>query len=105
MKRDGNELDDDLLNKIEDCGDEETYQDDICMVFPIPCGFIATPVVVCRDGEKGDEDGEPPKKECGRDFQHASHAFPLLTTISESASNNCHDVRNAFGDDLEIVLE
>lgn len=105
MKGNSNELNDDLLNKIEDRSNEEAYQDDICMAFPAPYRFIAVVVVVCHRGEKGDEDGEKPKTECGGDFQHTSHAFPFFTAICESACDNCHDIWNAFSDDLEIVLE
>lgn len=99
MKGDSNELDDNLLNKIDDRGDEETHQDSVYTVFPIPSRYITVTVVVRHSGEKGGEDGEPPEAERGGYFQHAGHAFPFFTGYDG------HDVGDTFGDNLEVELD
>jgi hypothetical protein len=103
MKRDCNELDNNLLDKVQDHSDEQRQKDDAGTAFPIPGALVTVGMMVPHCGKKRHIYGEPPEEERGRDLEHSSHIFPFLAAIGEDASNGTNNVRQAFCNNLEIV--
>ncbi len=103
MKANGNELNDDLLEEIQACSDEDRHDDLVYGVFPAPCRFIAIQVVILHCREKGDFNREPPEEQSCRYFKSFAEISPFLTVVGEETGYHTHRVRNGFRQKLQLL--
>jgi hypothetical protein len=83
MEADGDELNDNLLEEIQACSDEDRNNDFVHGDFPTPRRFIAIQMVVLHRREKGNFDREPPKEQRSWDFESLAQISPFLAVIGE----------------------
>jgi len=96
MKANGNELNDDLLEEIQACSNEDRHDDLVYGVFPAPCRFVTIQVVVLHCREKGDFDRKPPEEQSCWHFKSLAEISPFLAVVGEETGYQTHGVRNGF---------
>ena len=63
MKTDGNELNDDFLDKVQGGSDKHRYNDLVAGVFPTASALVSIKMVVLHGWEKGNFNSQPPKEQ------------------------------------------
>ena len=103
MKANGNELNDDLLEEIQACPDEDRYDDLVYGVFPASCRFIAIQVVILHCRKEGDLDRKPPEEQSRRYFKSFAEISPFLAVVGEETGYQTQGIGNGFRQKLELL--
>jgi len=83
MEADGNELNDDLLTKIQACSDKDRDDDLVHNNFPLPCRLIAIKMVILHRRKKRNFDCEQPEEQCSWNLEGLAEVPPFLATVGE----------------------
>jgi hypothetical protein len=103
MKTDGDELNDNLLEKVQTCSDKNRDDDLVHCDFPTPSCLVAIQMVVFHCREEGDFDREPPKEQCSWYFESLAEISPFLAVIGKKTGYQTHGPGYGFCKKLESL--
>lgn len=101
MEADGDELNDDLLDEIQDRANEDGDNDLVQGRFPVLGRFVPVDVMVLHGGEERYLDRKPPEEQRRRNFELFPQIPPLLAVVGEHARYHPHGPGDGFGAHLD----
>lgn len=103
VKADGNQLNNDLFNQVENGANK--YRDDnfVHCVFPFFDRFTAIKMMVDHGRQERDLYSQPPEKERQGQFQFFAKVAIFFGVVGENGGDNAENRRKAFRSDLDIV--
>ena len=104
VEADGDELNDDLLDEVEDESDKQSYKNLVHGAFPFSCGLDAVDVVVRHCWEERHFNGQPPEEQSSWEFELLSHVSPLLAVVGEEGRDETNRPGEEFGEHLRCML-
>ena len=104
MEADGDQLDEDLLDEIEDGPDEDDDDDLVDSVLPAPRALIAVDVVVLHRGQERNLHAEPPEKQRCMELELLGHVAPFLRVVGEDTGEDTDHNRHTLSDELDNLL-
>ena len=100
VEANGDQLNDELLNEIQDRPDEEGNDELVEGVLPGACAMILVDMVIFHGGQERDFHTQPPEEDGGVEFELLCHIAPFLCIVGEDTGQDAHGDGDCFGHDL-----